>query len=467
MQAPIILSSTGAVARYPMARGPKFATRLQTFGDFSSQSFAQLTNPLGAWILNLSVLRDDEAQDWMEFFETQKGQGTIFTFADPWDNLLTNTEEFENAAWTKNSAFIGKNYLIHSEQFDDASWAKVGTGVAAPTVTPNATPGPDSNTVNTAEQIDFPATGAGQESRIEQSAFSVLPVVSSSPFTYSIFLRAGSVISVEISIFDGSTFVGTLTAVLATAWQRFVVSATAGGGASNLKVSVRNLASQSAKTIFAWGAQLEYGTGAASDYTKTVATTTELLIADPFWLAAPSNVPGSNFGLNSALPKRGRQFVANGFGCSLAQFMPLLPCGSGSSRATGLPLALSGWFKRQSSTVPSGVTLEVDDQDLLEQFGNGASFAPGASWARVTTLAKFSASNPSQQIMAVMRSNTLGTFYVFGMQAELGNAVSRYKHNIAVGGIHPKCRFSADQASHSVDGYDLNSLTQLNIQEYN
>ena len=42
----------------------------------------------------------------------------------PGDNLLTFSEEFDNAAWTKTNSSIQSNLITFSEQFDNAAWAK-------------------------------------------------------------------------------------------------------------------------------------------------------------------------------------------------------------------------------------------------------------------------------------------------------------------------------------------------------
>src|SRR5579871_4163227 len=97
-QAPIILSS-GALARYPLARKEKFSTRKIEFADFSRQTFAQLANPLSQWVLNLDLLQDQEVSDWRQFFRDCQGGANSFAFIDPWDNLLQYSEALENAVW--------------------------------------------------------------------------------------------------------------------------------------------------------------------------------------------------------------------------------------------------------------------------------------------------------------------------------------------------------------------------------
>lgn len=60
----------------------------------------------------------------------------------------------------------GRNVILQSESIDSATWNKAGNGVAAPTVTADFALAPD-NTL-TAERVQIPAAGIGQESIVYQ-----------------------------------------------------------------------------------------------------------------------------------------------------------------------------------------------------------------------------------------------------------------------------------------------------------
>lgn len=328
------------------------------------------------------------------------------------ENLLAPSEEFENAAWTKDADLvIGKNYLKRSEEFDHADWVKSGTP-SSPVVTANATTAPDGTT--TAEQIDFPATGVGEQNQIEQNAFSAVPDATAQDFIFSIWLRADSALSIEIQIGD-NVGLTTRTVSLTTSWQRLGVKRTTDASASTLIARMRQLASQAAKTVYAWGAQLEYGPGqdSFSDYTQTVAASTELLVADPFWLQAPAGSPGASDGLNSKLPKRARQVVR------LASTSFQLHQSVASEPAKLGALALSCYLKRQNATPPT-VDLRLQDANTEEDFLSGAQ-TPGASWARFSHTATFSKANRAATLNALFRPNAVGTFYLFGAQLGRGS----------------------------------------------
>lgn len=461
MQAPILLS-TGAIARYPLERRLRYATRRVTFADFSQQTTAHLADDLGAWKLNLDLLTDAEASDWLEFYRSMQGGAGLFTFLDPWDNCLKHSEAFENAAWIKGANLVvGKNYLTRSEEFDHADWIKAGSP-SAPTVTANNVLAPDGT--QTAEKIDFPATGAGQESTIEQSVFSAVPVPASQKFTWSVLLRADSSITIKLQFFDGVNGFQ-ITANLTTSWQRFEVTATTGAGISVLKAQIVNQENQAAKTVYSWGAQFEYG-AAASDYTKTTTAATELLIADPFWLAAPSSAPGASLNLNSEHAKRARQvvFLATS-DAALYQDIAVRPGGSGSSRTKGIEFTLSAYFKRQAAGGPD-VRFELNDVPDYET--NFKTVTPGASWAKETLIKRFSSSNNSASVRSeILSPSAAGTMYVFGWQLDAGGTVTKYKKTTAKSGVRPNCRFAEDEIEHAVTQFDHNNLSQLVIQEWN
>src|SRR6185437_4394313 len=121
-QAPLILS-TGAISRYPLARKFKVPTREVVFADYSRQRAAQVGNPLGAWVLNLSLMQDSEANDWLDFWKQQQLAASSFSFIDPADNLLRYSEAQENSPWGVSGAVsVGKNYALYSSNIDNGNW---------------------------------------------------------------------------------------------------------------------------------------------------------------------------------------------------------------------------------------------------------------------------------------------------------------------------------------------------------
>jgi hypothetical protein len=191
---------------------------------------------------------------------TVTGSNGLIQYAP--NNLLTYSEDFSNAAWTKSNAFIQTNLLTYSEDFSNAAWLKLGT---APVVTANTTIAPDGTT--TADQIFFSASGSSN--RINQ----VVGVTALN--TLSIWLR-GSVGGEQIKVWNGwNTIEQTVT--LTTSWQRFVFTETAINASSGLYL----YAVTGTPTIFAWGAQLVQG-ATPGEYQPTAATTAAVQYTDPF-----------------------------------------------------------------------------------------------------------------------------------------------------------------------------------------
>lgn len=111
LQAPIVLTS-GALARYPLARKLEFSTRTSKFADFSRQTFPNLAIPLGQWVLALSLLQDSEVSDWISLFKYCQGGYLPFSFVDPWDNLLQYSEQQEQSPWAATNATVAATSLV-------------------------------------------------------------------------------------------------------------------------------------------------------------------------------------------------------------------------------------------------------------------------------------------------------------------------------------------------------------------
>jgi hypothetical protein len=127
------------------------------------------------------------------------------------------------------------NLLLRSQEFDNASWTKN----AGATVAANVAVAPDGT--NTADRISFTND---ELSRVQQ-----VTTAPSAAYAYSIWLRSESG---SVTVRFGES--GALTAVTVTeTWQRFTVIVTT----TNPNVTIRNEAAAGAKSVLAWGAQVE------------------------------------------------------------------------------------------------------------------------------------------------------------------------------------------------------------------
>lgn len=154
----------------------------------------------------------------------------------------------------------GQNLAIYSEQFDNIAWGKVGSVVAAPTVTANAATAPDGTA--TADQIAYPQVVGTSAVSVVSLAIGAQKIVS---FIDGVWLK-GSVGGEKVWLYwtpDGVSFART-PCVLTTSWQQFTLPYTGNAVNGFLRIGVDlrdgSQTTQAAQTIFAWGNQCNEGT---------------------------------------------------------------------------------------------------------------------------------------------------------------------------------------------------------------
>ena len=157
------------------------------------------------------------------------------------------------------------NLITYSEQFDNAAWSKVaGGGGSAPVVTANAATAPDGTV--TADQVVFVAPVSGDLSVIYQS-----PSTSAGEYTGSFYVKAASGSDVgKVIGFRHVTGGSYLLVTLTSSWAR--VTLTEARFTDNFEIILRPALGTSSGTVTAyiWGAQLEQGSFSTS-YIPTVA----------------------------------------------------------------------------------------------------------------------------------------------------------------------------------------------------
>lgn len=154
-----------------------------------------------------------------------------------------------------------ENLLLQSQTFDNASW----TGSA--TVTANSDTAPDGTT--TADTLN--PTGGSNISKSQQASTST-----TGTYTASIYARVASGTGkVYLSLLDGAWGAASTstTCNLTTTWTRFTVSRTLTAGNTRFVVIGQTDVSTDATTCIIWGAQLEQRSSA----TAYTATTTQAI----------------------------------------------------------------------------------------------------------------------------------------------------------------------------------------------
>lgn len=180
----------------------------------------------------------------------------------------------------KTVAKAEENLLTYSQDFDNAAWSKSGASVVA-----NSQVAPDGTT--TADAIIGTASGYTQYVQIAWPTSAGISAASSTTYTYSIYLKAGSISSVRFYVFNttgGANIYGT--------FDLSAISAVAGGTASTPTVSITDVGNgwrrcivtgnlngstgQTANVViyadngsfYAWGVQVEQRSSATA-YTPT------------------------------------------------------------------------------------------------------------------------------------------------------------------------------------------------------
>lgn len=129
-----------------------------------------------------------------------------------------------------------ENLLTYSQEFDNAAWVKSSATIAA-----NNTAAPDGTI--TADRITFGAAGTGN------SVSQVVSVDSGTDAVYSIYLKGTAAETVDLELGDLSSTIVTFTG----SWQREVVS----GANAATAVRVISGTGRTATVFHVWGAQLE------------------------------------------------------------------------------------------------------------------------------------------------------------------------------------------------------------------
>jgi hypothetical protein len=194
-------------------------------------------------------------------------------------NLLTKTEQFDDAAWTKSNSFVQTNLLLRSQEFDQSPWQFVG--VPVPTTSDGAPDGTSTANVLTANGVSTQHyCFQPQATTNAQRVYSVFAKAGTNNFfqiwggadvnSFANFdLSAGTVGTV------GSNFTASIVSV-GNGWYRCIVTTSssilnswANGIVTSASAS-RNETNTLTTTVILWGAQLVQGT-TPGDYKATYA----------------------------------------------------------------------------------------------------------------------------------------------------------------------------------------------------
>jgi len=169
---------------------------------------------------------------------------------------LAGNHAFQSTSASRPTLRARYNLLTYSEQFDNAAWTKFAAGAAvAPVVTANAGTAPDGTT--TADRIQFDCGNAGSSAnRSYISPLAGNPITSGVSYIASVYVKAfdagnvGRQIRFAVDSLNNGVF--TLTAD----WQRITLTATATATiTSNFIIETRGTFTQQTADVLVWGAQ--------------------------------------------------------------------------------------------------------------------------------------------------------------------------------------------------------------------
>ena len=206
-----------------------------------------------------------------------KGKTAIFSFETGALDPRINFSRTTNATVTNSAGLITyapHNLLTYSEQFDNAAWQKLNGTSTSPTVVANNAVSP--NNTNTADTVTFGLIDAsGDYSIISQ----VITISNDATHTSSFYVKANSASDVGKTLYlyhtDNGVTVNQVSIDLTLNYQRITSTGSFTAGA-NRRVTLASLGSglggknQTAFSVDVWGAQLEIGSTATTYNSTTV-----------------------------------------------------------------------------------------------------------------------------------------------------------------------------------------------------
>jgi len=290
---------------WPIKKSPSYKTLQQTPANNRGEVRISLTPyPIWVWELDLDYLKGDMStgsvnssfQEITGFFGQMQGAASDWLYQDPYDNSCTGqilgygdgtTQQFQlvrntggmvdlmqtalpSAVYINGTAlnpgphssgnqwYCGiENLLLQSQALGTTPWSETST-----TVTNNATSAPDGST--TATELAFSSKAANVFVGVLQTAS--VPTALPATVTFSVWLEAATTgliaeIYVESLNAAGQVTNSAESAIhVTTSWTRYSISLTIEQQQGNtVQVQIRSpyASSESAFTIYAWGAQLE------------------------------------------------------------------------------------------------------------------------------------------------------------------------------------------------------------------
>lgn len=348
------------------------------------------------------------------YTDNNTGSGTVGSAVYVWGAQL-------------NVANAPVNLLTFSEQFDNAAWAKnvSGSGVA-PVVTANAGIAPDGTT--TADRAQFNCGGNLTSDRSSLVQSGLTGFILGQSYVGSVWVKANT--SGEVGKQLRLTADGILTPVVITIpadWQRFTFSGVCSATTANnfiLETRGANTTNQTADVLI-WGAQLNTGSTAL----PYVATTSSIYLPPSYNSTTPKNLLGFTQEFDNGA-------WAKGAGVSVSANATAAP--DGFATADNITFTAGGTteFVRASVTMTVGTSYVVSVYAKLisgtpgftldyGNTGTSSTFTPTFEWQRFSFPFTFSGASSWIDIQATAG----GTIAFWGAQLSNSASVDPYVYN--------------------------------------
>ena len=185
------------------------------------------------------------------------------------NNLLTYSNQADNAAWTKSNSFVQTNLLTYSQQIGGTNWITSGTGTA---------------TVNSAVAPDGTFTATRIVNTGAFSEYQTVTVTASTSYVFSFYAKnnGGTIASYRVYNNTGSADIIPITSYFSsindTSYTRITVAFTTPVGCTSVLVYVHSTGSAGGD-LLTWGSQLVQGS-VPGDYRATTSAALPVLYAD-------------------------------------------------------------------------------------------------------------------------------------------------------------------------------------------